>query len=158
MSQFCSKCGSALIEDAAFCSVCGTSLNLETQRDTRNLMQNYKAMLKQYGNFSGRSTVREYWMFYLMNFLIYFFGLILIFLSAFIEPGLAISLFFILFVGYSMYLLIPGISVAVRRLHDQDYPGLLWLVSLVPVIGTTIFIVLMCLPGTKSSNRYGPQV
>ncbi len=55
----------------------------------------------------------------------------------------------------SVVMVIPGVAVAVRRLHDQGRSGGLVFVGLVPVIGTIILLVLMALPGESHTNRFG---
>jgi hypothetical protein len=52
-------------------------------------------------------------------------------------------------------MVIPGVAVAVRRLHDQGRSGGLVFIGFVPVIGTFILLVLMALPGESHSNRFG---
>ncbi|MBT2135870.1 DUF805 domain-containing protein [Croceibacterium sp. LX-88] len=65
---------------------------------------------------------------------------------------------------------IPSLAVTVRRLHDRDMsgwylPGFIVAViclSLIPILGAILvlvleigWIVLMALPGTQGSNKYG---
>ena len=50
-------------------------------------------------------------------------------------------------------MVIPGVAVAVRRLHDQGRSGGLVFIGVVPVIGTIILLVLMALPGESHDNR-----
>lgn len=50
---------------------------------------------------------------------------------------------------------LPGLSVTIRRLHDTDRSGAWYFIQLVPIIGAIWFIVLMCLPGTHGTNRFG---
>ena len=54
---------------------------------------------------------------------------------------------------YSLVVLIPGIVVAVRRLHDIDHSGWLFLIVLIP-FGAIILIVLMVQDGTQGQNQY----
>lgn len=50
---------------------------------------------------------------------------------------------------------LPGLSVTIRRLHDTNRSGAWYFIQLVPVIGAIWFLVLMCLPGTHGTNRFG---
>lgn len=50
---------------------------------------------------------------------------------------------------------LPGLAVTIRRLHDTDRSGAWYFIQLVPLIGAIWFLVLMCLPGTHGSNRFG---
>ena len=52
--------------------------------------------------------------------------------------------------------IIPSIAVQVRRFHDQDKTGWLWLLNFVP-FGGFIILVFMCLEGTRGENSYGPD-
>jgi uncharacterized membrane protein YhaH (DUF805 family) len=69
------------------------------------------------------------------------------FFGAFIVP------FVIGFLG----LVIPNIAVQVRRLHDQDRSGWMILLFFIPYLGGLIAIIMMCIPGTRGPNRFGPD-
>ncbi len=56
-----------------------------------------------------------------------------------------------------LVLLIPGIAVAVRRLHDRNMSGWWYLLNLLCCIGSIILFVWYLLPGTKGENRFGPD-
>ncbi|AHL36259.1 membrane protein [Pseudomonas brassicacearum] len=43
----------------------------------------------------------------------------------------------------------------VQRLHDLGWSGWLWLLNLVPFVGSLFPFVLMCMPGNAGANRYG---
>ncbi len=45
---------------------------------------------------------------------------------------------------------VPGIAIAIRRMHDIDQSGLL---VLIPIYN----IYLACQPGTTRTNRFGPE-
>ncbi len=66
-------------------------------------------------------------------------------------------LFFGLAFLYWLAVLVPGLAVCVRRLHDIDKSGWFILVSLIPAVGGIILLVLLCLDGTPGDNRYGPS-
>jgi uncharacterized membrane protein YhaH (DUF805 family) len=51
--------------------------------------------------------------------------------------------------------LIASIMISVQRLHDLGWSGWLWLLNLVPFIGTFFPLVLLALPGNNLANRYG---
>lgn len=63
----------------------------------------------------------------------------------------------IVYVGYILALLLPGLAVAVRRLHDQGKSGAWIFITFVPFIGGIWLLVLMCLEGTRGPNQYGPD-
>ncbi|WP_431243399.1 DUF805 domain-containing protein [Flavobacterium sp. P21] len=99
-----------------------------------------KVVLENYANFNGRARRREYWLFFLGNIIIAF---ILSFVAALISPSLSI-------IGniYSLAVLIPGIAVAIRRMHDVGKSG--WFI-LIPIYN----FILACAEGEKGSNQYG---
>lgn len=119
---------------------------------------------RRYFDFSGRSRRKEYWMFTLFNVLVVIainiaFGTrdyeniagYVGFESMLSTTGGMLTALFRLFS------LIPGLAVAVRRLHDQDRSGWLLLLLLIPLLGWFALLVLMCLDGTKGDNSYGPD-
>ncbi len=114
----------------------------------------YLAVLKKYFEFNGRARRKEYWFFVLFNLLI------LIGLSV-VEGivGLAGSLgpYGPLTAIYMLAVLLPGLGVSVRRLHDSDKSGWFILIALIPFVGGLILLVLMVLPGTPGENRFGPD-
>ena len=52
---------------------------------------------------------------------------------------------------------IPGLAVAVRRLHDQNKPGVLLLLGLIPGIGGLILLFFMLMDGDGQENDFGPN-
>lgn len=56
---------------------------------------------------------------------------------------------------FSLAVLLPGLGVGVRRLHDTDRSGWWWLIAFVPIAGIITLIVFWCRPGTNGRNRYG---
>jgi uncharacterized membrane protein YhaH (DUF805 family) len=53
-------------------------------------------------------------------------------------------------------LLIVSIMFSVQRLHDIGWSGWLWLLTLVPFVGSFFPFVAMIVPGNTVANRYGP--
>ena len=104
-----------------------------------------KCIKGHYADFEGRARRTEYWMFLLVNVLIAFvLGIIA-----------AMTGFRALSTLYSLAVLLPGIAVGVRRLHDTGRSGWWLLISLIPVIGTIWIIVLLATNGDAGSNQYG---
>jgi uncharacterized membrane protein YhaH (DUF805 family) len=48
-----------------------------------------------------------------------------------------------------------SIQFSVQRLHDIGWSGWLWLLNLVPVVGSVFPFVIMIVPGNNTANRYG---
>lgn len=116
----------------------------------------YLEILKhKYADFSGRARRTEYWSFVLFNFI---FAMVAIVLD---------NIFDITFVGiigygplsslYMLAMIIPSLSVAVRRLHDTGKSGWMILISLIPIIGGIWLLVLLLTEGDVSENEYGPN-
>lgn len=110
-------------------------------------MSEYLTCFKKYATFSGRARRKEYWMFYLFNMLI---TAVLWILAVTVSPyiGTVMGL-------YSLIIIIPGISVCVRRLHDLGKSGAWWFISFVPVIGGIWMLILMVSDSQPGPNMYG---
>ena len=107
---------------------------------------------KRYAEFSGRSQRKEYWMFILFTlFVLASFGVI----RRIEAPG-SLTTILILWLFF-LVAAVPGVAVQVRRFHDQDRSGWLFLLHLIPYAGSLIVLVFMALDGTPGPNRYGPD-
>ncbi|MFI3239485.1 MAG: DUF805 domain-containing protein [Bacteroidales bacterium] len=106
--------------------------------------------MKNYANFNGRARRKEYWMFILVYAILTILLLSLDeMLFGSIELATPISSLF------ALALLIPSLSVGVRRLHDIDKTGWWYLLYLIPIIGWIWLIILHIIDGTKGANKYG---
>ena len=56
---------------------------------------------------------------------------------------------------YILVVLIPGIAVAVRRLHDTYRSGWWLLIGLIPILGTIVLLVFMLQDSKPGENQYG---
>lgn len=107
----------------------------------------YLKVIKQYADFKGRARRKEFWMFTLINLII-----------STVLNAIDMSLgTIILGLIYSLFVLIPGIAVGARRLHDIGKSGWMLLVALIPVIGAIWLIVLFVQDSQPGSNEYGPN-
>jgi uncharacterized membrane protein YhaH (DUF805 family) len=113
----------------------------------------YVAVLKKYSDFSGRARRKEYWMFYLINTLI---SIVIAGIDTVFDLGYQSGVT-VLYCLYSLAIVVPSIAVTVRRLHDTGRSGWWWLIALVPIIGTIIFLVYMASNSQPGDNRYGPN-
>jgi uncharacterized membrane protein YhaH (DUF805 family) len=114
----------------------------------------YIEALKKYAVFSGRARRKEYWFFVLFSVII---TLALSFFDSLVGLFDVASGIGLLSGIYSLAVLIPSISVGVRRLHDTNRTGWWLLISLVPLLGIIILIVLMVLDSQSGDNEYGPN-
>jgi uncharacterized membrane protein YhaH (DUF805 family) len=56
---------------------------------------------------------------------------------------------------YSLAVLIPGLAVGVRRLHDTGKSGWWLLLVLIPIVGIIVLIVFWATDGEPGVNEYG---
>jgi uncharacterized membrane protein YhaH (DUF805 family) len=108
----------------------------------------YIAAVKRYAEFSGRSRRREYWMFSLINFGI---ALAIGVVARFAPIVVVLS------VIYSLGVLIPGIAVGIRRLHDTGRSGWWTFIVLIPLVGVIMLLVFLCQDSAPGDNEYGPN-
>ncbi|EDO1127834.1 DUF805 domain-containing protein [Listeria innocua] len=129
-------------------------------------LEAYKSFWKNYVNFSGRAPRSAYWyvvvwnviIFAVLYFLAFVFGISIFMESALGGTGIASSggaLFMMVLVWlYLLAVLLPTISLMVRRLHDSGKSGLYLLLDLIPFVGSIIMLVFMCLE-SDGPNQYG---
>jgi len=119
-----------------------------------------KNNFSKYLTFSGRAPRSEFWWWVLFTLIanivlggidIYLFGTTVVDAGSFT----AYTNFSPLAGIFSLVVLLPSISVAVRRLHDTDRSGWWWWLGLIPLVGIIILIVWWATTGTRGPNRYG---
>jgi uncharacterized membrane protein YhaH (DUF805 family) len=113
-----------------------------------------------YFNFSGRALRSEYWWWVVFAWIA---GLV----ANIIDSALGWRVYETTVNGMQqgsgpvaalvgLALVIPGLSVAVRRLHDTDRSGWWLLLVIIPFIGWIVLIIFMAMSGTPGPNKYGP--
>jgi uncharacterized membrane protein YhaH (DUF805 family) len=112
----------------------------------------YLGALKKYADFSGRARRREYWFFVLFNIII---SIVLTICDVFVGTYSAAASIGILTGIYTLAVLIPGIAVTVRRLHDTGRSGWWVLIILVPLIGAIVLLIFMVIDSQPGTNAYG---
>lgn len=110
--------------------------------------------LKNYAVFSGRSRRSEYWYFILFYLIIY---VALAFVDGITGTYNSRSGIGLLTTIFALGLLIPSLSVSVRRLHDTDRTGWWLLIGLIPLIGVIVLIVFFAQDSGPGTNRFGPN-
>jgi uncharacterized membrane protein YhaH (DUF805 family) len=116
------------------------------------IMNWYLEVLKKYADFNGRARRKEYWMFFLFNIII---TIVLVIVDGMLGTSAVPGALGLLGALYSLALLVPGIAVAVRRLHDTGRSGWWILIGLVPFVGFIVLIVFMVQDGTPGENQFG---
>jgi len=104
-----------------------------------------KVLKEHYADFNGRARRQEYWMFFLFN-LIFSIGI------GVVEGIIGTT---ILGVIFSLAMLIPGLAVSVRRLHDIGKSGWWYLLVLLPIIGWIWLIILFATDSEDGTNNWG---
>ena len=112
----------------------------------------YVKVLKNYATFSGRARRTEYWMFVLINLIV---TAVLYGLSTAFKGGALGGLFMALYVIYALGVVIPGLAVFFRRMHDTGRSGWWWLLALIPIVGPIVLIVFAATEGAHGPNQYG---
>ena len=141
-----------------------------------SFQESIATVFKKYFIFNGRASRSEYWWFYLFLFLM---GVVFTILSNIASSYEVVDLIF------NLGVLIPSISVAVRRLHDINKSGWYVLIPLIPLpffllltfihkieyvamieiilglglIALSIYLIyLLAKTGDKGPNKYGEPV
>ena len=77
-------------------------------------MEWYLKVINSYFDFNGRSRRMEYWMFVLINSIISVFCILL---DSMLGSVWSIG-YGPIYIGYGLAVFVPGLAVAIRRLHD----------------------------------------
>lgn len=117
-------------------------------------MEWYLKVLRQYSDFNGRARRKEYWMFVLFNIIFAFIAIVLDNLMGLTIGEIGYGPLYGL---YALIVLIPGLAVGVRRLHDTGKSGWMMLLVFIPLIGGIWLLVLMIMEGDQGDNQYGPN-
>ena len=96
----------------------------------------------RYFDFEGRSSRAEFWHWQLFRILLF---LSLTFLETILFSGLNFT--------FNLFLLIPEISVSIRRLHDINKNGL-WYLLTFTIVGIIPLIYFYSLKGDVKENNY----
>jgi uncharacterized membrane protein YhaH (DUF805 family) len=96
--------------------------------------------LRKYVDFSGRAGRPEFWWFFLFQVVV----MVVTGMLGEILNGLA-----------ALALLLPGLSVGARRLHDIGKSGWFLLLGLIPILGFLILLYWFVQPSAPA-NVYGP--
>ncbi|MDD5160630.1 MAG: DUF805 domain-containing protein [Sulfuricurvum sp.] len=103
--------------------------------------------LTKYAVFTGRAPRSEYWWFVLAQLLI---GFGIGFIGGFLGidmGGLSLIAMLVMF--------LPGLAVAIRRLHDLGKSGWFYLLIFIPIIGALVLLYWFVQPSAPETNEYG---
>lgn len=162
--MYCTKCGTVV--NGNFCGNCGKSveylkekpvpMNLETTTENGPVIENnlieefkeiYLSFWKNATDFNGRATRKEYWMIFIFHILLNISVTILSFNSL-------ASLMTL----YGLAILLPSVSLSIRRLHDINKSGWYLFVLFIPLAGIVWGVWLLAKEGDSEENSFGPAV
>ena len=110
-------------------------------------------LVKKYFTFSGRATRSEFWWFKLFTFLVLYGS---IFLGVLIYPNNP-EVIGTTYAILTILLIIPRLSVAIRRLHDAETSGWFIFFCLIPVIGPFILLSQYLSPSVPETTDENDQ-
>ena len=141
-----------------------------TSKKYTNMFQAYGAFWRRgFTEWAGTSSLSEYWWTYLLNFLIVIAWWVLFVIAAgpgMIEPSIplsntpAVMFLTLLLAGYGLAIIVPSLSMMVRRLHDAGLSAwwlMLWILAIIPVVNfivSIVFFVFSVLPTKETDNPY----
>lgn len=117
-----------------------------------------KMFFTRYVDFEGRSTRAEHWWVFLFMVIVYTVLATLAVVTMDLDTEEVTPLSMVFWGAFFIFWLacfIPTIALVVRRFHDQDRSGWMYLLRFIPYIGIIIVWVFMCMDGTKGPNRFG---
>ena len=106
-----------------------------------------KSGFDHYATFSGRASRPAYWWWVL-------FVIVVSIVASMIDAAIGTWGVFTGLAGLA--LLLPNISVSIRRLHDTNRTGWWILIGLIPLIGFIVLLIFYLEQGDDGENQYGP--
>lgn len=58
---------------------------------------------------------------------------------------------------YTLIVFLPGLAVSVRRLHDTGHSGWLYLLIIIPILGSLFLLYFFVCDSAPEENRYGKR-
>ena len=105
-----------------------------------DLQKAVKTCFRKYVDFSGRAARPEFWWFVLFQIIV----------------SAALGIVSVKLQGLgNLAMLLPGLAVGARRLHDINKSAWLLLLWLIPVLGWILLIYWAVQPGDAGANSYG---
>jgi uncharacterized membrane protein YhaH (DUF805 family) len=140
----------------------GTQPDLSKPLYGASMGQAVSRFFKKYAHFTGRASRSEFWWLTLAFTVFY---VVLAVLAAVVagatgsmatgsDPSPAVVVIGVLFFISLIGLIVPSISLTVRRLHDADLSGWLILLNLIPYLGGLIVLILNILPSNPRGERF----
>ena len=108
-----------------------------------------RAIKDNYCNFNGRASRSEYWWYCLFAVIL---GVVISVVFSFSQTAVSVVSGIV-----NLALLLPGLGLCVRRLHDVGKSGWWIFLAFIPVIGAIVLIIWFCQPSQPQTNAYGPE-
>ena len=112
-----------------------------------------KVLKENYANFSGRAQRAEYWWYALINSIVI---TVIHYVDLLIGTTMDWQQLGIIGAIYALAVIIPGLAVSTRRLHDIGKSGWLLLLALTG-IGIIPLFIWHVSDSTPGDNQYGPN-
>lgn len=109
-----------------------------------------------YVNFSGRASRAEFWWMMLLYWGVFWAGSIVAGIAdaAIGRSNGVMTAYTGVFTLLTLAMFIPWLALNWRRLHDAGYNGALFLLSLIPFVGSIIVLVLTAMPPRPEGRRF----
>lgn len=175
----CNNCGTPLEPNTLFCSNCGTSVtNISTAPEAVRTPPTQKTspvydwdpfelneldtltfvLTKKYIEFQGRASRSEFFRYNLMISLCLTIIPIMMGIIKLVTNDIMTAIVLYILLGIiDLALILPGLAIAVRRLHDTNKSGWFFLINFIPIVGPIWFLILMLTKGDTDTNNYGER-
>ncbi|PKP80608.1 MAG: hypothetical protein CVT79_15120 [Alphaproteobacteria bacterium HGW-Alphaproteobacteria-18] len=118
-----------------------------------------RALTKNFVQFNGRARRSEYWGYTLFIILFFIAAIIvdvIVSVAVMGTDSYGDPIFLpIITVLFALYSILPSLAITVRRLHDQDLSGWLYLINFIPYIGGIVLFVFMLIDSKPAANKHG---
>ena len=110
-----------------------------------------KKMFQNYANFNGRTNRHDFWLAML--------GVILLaaavgFCAGIVAVIIRVDISTITSVIVNLATIVPLLAMYTRRLHDINKSGAWIFISFIPLVGSIILLVFLCMPSVDENNQY----
>lgn len=175
----CSNCGTPLEPNTLFCSNCGTPVGTDTTTpeairtpppqktnpvydwdpfELNELDTLTFVLTKKYIEFQGRASRSEFFRYNLMISLCLTIIPIMMSIIKLVTNDIMTTIVLYILLGIiDLALILPGLAITVRRLHDTNKSGWYFLINFIPIVGPIWFLILMLTKGDTYTNNYGER-
>lgn len=117
----------------------------------------FKEMIKRWNDFTGRSTIGEFWWAQLALLICYIIvgifegGLGVLLLSG-TASEFSAAIFGIITLAVSIvsiFIAVADLALSIRRIRDAGFPWWFWFANVIPSVGTLAVLVFLCFPTSE---------